>query len=198
MLRNVTDLSAAFGELGRVLKPGGRLACLDLTPPRGPLHGLFGFYIGRIVPLLGGVVSGHYFAYRWLGQSLRPHPDADTMAAIMRAAGLGEVGYRLTGFGTVAIHYARQARRVRALPAAASTTGAICALRAMDPALLEWCRRLVACRSVTAEGTRQIAELCASEMLAPAGIAARLIPFDTRGRRAGESSSRRSAAANRR
>src|SRR5271170_87322 len=106
MLRNVTDLPAAFGELGRVLKPGGRLACLDLTPPRGALHGLFGFYIGRIVPLLGGAVSGHYFAYRWLGQSLRPHPDADTMAAIMRAAGLGEVGYRLTGFGTVAIHYA--------------------------------------------------------------------------------------------
>ncbi len=106
MLRNVTDLPAAFGELGRVLKPGGRLACLDLTPPRGPLHGLFGFYIGRIVPLLGGAVSGHYFAYRWLGQSLRPHPDAETMAAIMRAAGLGEVGYRLTGFGTVAIHYA--------------------------------------------------------------------------------------------
>jgi len=106
MLRNVTDLSAAFCELGRVLKPGGRLACLDLTPPRGPLRGLFAFYIGRIVPLLGGVVSGHYFAYRWLGQSLRPHPDADTMAAIMRVAGLGEVGYRLTGFGTVAIHYA--------------------------------------------------------------------------------------------
>jgi demethylmenaquinone methyltransferase / 2-methoxy-6-polyprenyl-1,4-benzoquinol methylase len=106
MLRNVTDLPAAFGELARVLKPGGRLACLDLTPPRGPLHGLFGFYIGRIVPLLGGAVSGHYFAYRWLGQSLRPHPDADTMAAIMRAAGLGEVGYRLTGFGTVAIHHA--------------------------------------------------------------------------------------------
>ncbi|HVA40792.1 MAG TPA: class I SAM-dependent methyltransferase, partial [Candidatus Binataceae bacterium] len=106
MLRNVTDLSAAFGELRRVLKPGGRLACLDLTPPRGRLRGLFGFYIGRVVPLLGGAVSGHYFAYRWLGQSLRPHPDADTMAAIMRAAGLGEVGYRLTGFGTVAIHYA--------------------------------------------------------------------------------------------
>ena len=73
---------------------------------RGAMHGLFGFYIARIVPLLGGAVSGHYSAYRWLGQSLRPHPDADTMAAIMRAAGLAEVGYRLTGFGTVAIHYA--------------------------------------------------------------------------------------------
>ncbi|MFZ1120535.1 MAG: M20/M25/M40 family metallo-hydrolase [Candidatus Binataceae bacterium] len=51
----------------------------------------------------------------------------------------------------------------------------------MDPALLEWCRRLVACRSVTAEGTRQIAQLCASEMLAPAGIAARLIPSTREG-----------------
>jgi demethylmenaquinone methyltransferase/2-methoxy-6-polyprenyl-1,4-benzoquinol methylase len=106
MLRNVTDLPAAFAELARVLKPGGRIACLDLTPPRGRMNRLFGFYIARIVPLLGGAVSGHFFAYRWLGQSLRPHPDADTMVAIMRAAGLGGAGYRLTGFGTVAIHYA--------------------------------------------------------------------------------------------
>ncbi|MGA8570282.1 MAG: M20/M25/M40 family metallo-hydrolase [Candidatus Binataceae bacterium] len=51
----------------------------------------------------------------------------------------------------------------------------------MDAALLEWCRRLVACRSVTGEGTRQIAQLCASEMLAPAGIAARLIPSTREG-----------------
>ncbi len=51
----------------------------------------------------------------------------------------------------------------------------------MDPALLEWCRRLVACRSVTAEGTRQVAELCTSEMLAPAGIAARLFPSTREG-----------------
>lgn len=51
----------------------------------------------------------------------------------------------------------------------------------MDAALLDWCRRLIACRSVTAEGTRQIAELCASELLAPAGIAARLIPSTSEG-----------------
>jgi acetylornithine deacetylase/succinyl-diaminopimelate desuccinylase-like protein len=51
----------------------------------------------------------------------------------------------------------------------------------MDAALLEWCRRLIACRSVTAEGTRRIAELCASELLAPAGIAARLVPSTREG-----------------
>lgn len=111
MLRNVTNLAAAFAELSRVLKPGGRIACLDLTPPRGPMNRLFGFYIARVVPLLGGVVSGHFFAYRWLGQSLRPHPDADSMVGIMQAAGLGAVGYRLTGFGTVAIHYALKPAR---------------------------------------------------------------------------------------
>jgi acetylornithine deacetylase/succinyl-diaminopimelate desuccinylase-like protein len=57
----------------------------------------------------------------------------------------------------------------------------MCALRAMDTALLECCRRLIACRSSTAEGTRRIAELCIAEMLAPAGIAARLIPSTREG-----------------
>lgn len=113
MLRNVADLPATFNELGRVLKPGGRLACLDLTPSRGPMRGPIGFYIGRIMPLLGGVASGNYFAYRYLAQSLGPHPDADTLSGIMRASGLGGVGYRMTGFGTVAIHYATKPATTR-------------------------------------------------------------------------------------
>ena len=61
------------------------------------------------VPLLGVVVGRQYAAYRYLFQSLTIHPDADALARIMRAAGFAEADYRLTGFGTVAIHLGRKA-----------------------------------------------------------------------------------------
>lgn len=107
MLRNVADLPATFTELCRVLKPGGRLACLDLTPPRGPMRHFFGAYIAVFVPLLGVTVARNYSAYRYLFQSLSIHPDADQIRAMMCAAGF-EAEYRLTGFGTVAIHLGRK------------------------------------------------------------------------------------------
>ncbi len=116
MLRNVADLSATFNELYRVLKPGGRLVCLDLTPPRGPLRHFFDLYIATFVPLLGVIVGRKYGAYRYLFQSLTIHPNADTLARIMRDAGFAETSYQLTGFGTVAIHLGRQGRR-RSTPA---------------------------------------------------------------------------------
>jgi demethylmenaquinone methyltransferase/2-methoxy-6-polyprenyl-1,4-benzoquinol methylase len=111
MLRNVADLPATFAELCRVLKPGGRLACLDLTPPRGPMRRFFGLYIAMVVPLLGIVVGGNYAAYRYLYQSLSIHPNADQVAAMMRTAGFSEAHYTLTGFGSVAIHLGRKALR---------------------------------------------------------------------------------------
>jgi demethylmenaquinone methyltransferase / 2-methoxy-6-polyprenyl-1,4-benzoquinol methylase len=108
MLRNVADLDATFAELCRVLKPGGRLGCLDLTPPRGAMRHFFALYIAMAVPLLGVVVGRNYRAYRYLFQSLKGHPNADRIAAMMRAAGFAEAGYQLTGCGTVALHLARK------------------------------------------------------------------------------------------
>ncbi|MBV8053736.1 MAG: ubiquinone/menaquinone biosynthesis methyltransferase [Deltaproteobacteria bacterium] len=106
MLRNVDNLRETFAELCRVLKKGGRLVCLDLTPPQGPLKRFFAFYIAAFVPLLGVLVAGNYGAYRYLFDSMSVHPDASQVAAMMREAGFAEVSYKLTGLGTVALHHA--------------------------------------------------------------------------------------------
>jgi demethylmenaquinone methyltransferase / 2-methoxy-6-polyprenyl-1,4-benzoquinol methylase len=108
LLRNVEDLATTFAELCRVIKPGGRLVCLDLTPPRGAMRHFFAFYIATAVPLLGILVGRNYGAYRYLFQSLKLHPDADRIAGLMRAAGFAEVSYTVIGFGTVAIHLGRK------------------------------------------------------------------------------------------
>ena len=108
MLRNVDNLRETFAELCRVLRTGGRLVCLDLTPPQGPLRRFFAVYIAAFVPLLGALVAGNYGAYRYLFDSLSIHPDADQVAAMMREAGFAEASYKLTGLGTVALHRARK------------------------------------------------------------------------------------------
>ena len=108
MLRNVDNLRETFAELCRVLRIGGRLVCLDLTPPQGPLRRFLAFYIAALVPLLGVLVAGNYGAYRYLFDSLSTHPDADQVATMMREAGFAEVSYKLTGLGTVALHRARK------------------------------------------------------------------------------------------
>jgi peptidoglycan pentaglycine glycine transferase (the first glycine) len=111
-LRNVADVSTVFAEFFRALRPGGRLAILELTPlRRAPIAGferLFDLYFERIVPVVGRLVSGNGSAYRYLPSSVRVFPDADHLAKMLEDAGFDKVQYRLLALGTVALHVAEK------------------------------------------------------------------------------------------
>jgi ubiquinone/menaquinone biosynthesis methyltransferase len=113
-LRNVTDVGGVFAECARVLRPGGRLAVLELTPLRShPVPGFtraFRLYFHRVVPLLGRVVSGKGFAYEYLPASVNRFPDADALLEGLRAVGFVHARYRRLAFGTVALHVAQTPR----------------------------------------------------------------------------------------
>ncbi len=106
-LRNLADFEAGFRELARVVRPGGRVVCLELTMPRPRLWGrMFHASFRRGAPIAGRLF-GVPDPYRYLPTSLEGFPDADHLAAIMRRAGLGEVAFRRLGLGSVALHVGR-------------------------------------------------------------------------------------------
>jgi demethylmenaquinone methyltransferase/2-methoxy-6-polyprenyl-1,4-benzoquinol methylase len=106
-LRNMPSYPAALREMARVLRPAGTLVCLETTPLRAPvLRAVFDWYFARVVPIIGGLLSGDRDAYRYLPASAAVFPDADTLGRMMLAAGFSRVRYLRLGLGTVALHVA--------------------------------------------------------------------------------------------
>jgi demethylmenaquinone methyltransferase / 2-methoxy-6-polyprenyl-1,4-benzoquinol methylase len=106
-VRNVEDLAAGLRELARVLRPAGRLGCLEITRPRGLLQPFFRVWFDGLVPLAGKVLPGGA-AYSYLPASVRRFPGPEDLADAMRHAGFPDVEWRLLGGGIVALHVARK------------------------------------------------------------------------------------------
>jgi demethylmenaquinone methyltransferase / 2-methoxy-6-polyprenyl-1,4-benzoquinol methylase len=103
-VRNLSDPGRGFAEMSRVVRPGGRVVCLELSTPPAPIRRFSRIWTDRCVPVLGRVIARDAEAYSYLPASVHRFPPAPQLAEIMREAGLVDVGYRRLMLGVVALH----------------------------------------------------------------------------------------------
>ncbi len=106
-VRNVERIEQAFAEFQRVVRPGGRIVVMEFTRPRNRFfRGFYGVWFERIVPVIGGLVTGDREAYTYLPSSVRQFPEPGEIGSLLEGAGMESVRWRLMGGGIVALHTA--------------------------------------------------------------------------------------------
>ena len=109
-LRNLASIDSGLAELRRVLKPGGWVAVLEFSrPANAVLRPLFGLYFTKVLPLLGGLISGSHGAYSYLPASVQKFPDQKQLSLLMQRAGFEQVEFENLSGGIAALHMGRRA-----------------------------------------------------------------------------------------